>query len=412
MTETETGFTVPRLRRLRYFHGQLLSARDLQREQSYLRAKAALPVRYLLGYGVVCGLLVESCGGPEERASDAGAAPDAGAKPGPEKHRQARITITPGLGVDACGEHVVVREPCEVDLWEALPPEERSSAGRECTTVWVGVAYDEEPVEPTRTVFTSGCSESADCEFGWTDERHRIVVTSRAPEPDRRCDLCADPAGGCGDCDHPVLWLARIDEIDWFRPVPEGRIDNAVRRPFGRRVPTVITGINWRHGHTYTIEEASALLGTHQEDGGLRVAFSGDVRTDGLRRGVVDIQVIEGGAGRNADSWFMGGRFEGLPDEEYVRDFRWRQTTREVLQDDDRVMITVRTAFLLDRCCRPVDGTHVGGRVPLIGGHDDYHDDDRPGSCPVPPGGTGPWTSGTGAGGDIFESWFFVREDR
>jgi hypothetical protein len=28
----------------------------------------------------------------------------------------------------------------------------------------------------------------------------------------------------------------------------------------------------------------------------------------------------------------------------------------------------------------------------------------------VPPGGIGPWTSGTGAGGDVFESWFFVKE--
>ena len=115
---------------------------------------------------------------------------------------------------------------------------------------------------------------------------------------------------------------------------------------------------------------------------GLAVHFSDGVRVDSLVPGVVDIQVIEGGAGRNADSWFMGGEFAGLPDTEFTSDFRYRQTTRETLQIDDRVLITVRTAFLLDHCGRPVDGTHVGGRMP----------------------------TGNGVGGDVFESWFFVRE--
>ena len=61
-TPTQTGhseFDVPPLRRLRYFHGQLLSARDFQREQEYFREKLKLRMRSLLGYGVVCGLLVE-----------------------------------------------------------------------------------------------------------------------------------------------------------------------------------------------------------------------------------------------------------------------------------------------------------------------------------------------------------------
>jgi hypothetical protein len=397
-----TDFTVPELRRLRYFHGQLLGARDFQREQSYLREKIALPVRYLLGYGVVCGLHVH---GAEHRHDEAAPAHDEGGG-GP---RRARVRLTSGLGIDACGEDVVVRHDCEIDLWQALPPAERGGDGADVTTVWVGVAYDEEPVEPTRTVFTSGCSDTSDCEFGWTDERHRVVVTSGEPEPDRRCDLCGDPPGGCGDCAHPVLWLARIDNIDWSAPIGRDQIDQSVRRPFGRRVSTVITGINWLHGHTYTVDEAAALLGTHDESGGLRVRFSDDVRTEGLRRGVVDIQVIEGGAGRNADTWFMGGQFAGVPDTEFVREFRYRQTTREVLQDDDRVMITIRCAFLLDRCCYPVDGTHVGGKVPLIDPPRDHHPE---GPCATPPGGVGPWTSGTGASGDVFESWFFVKDER
>src|SRR5262250_3897778 len=57
-TET-TQFDAPAFRRLRYFHGQMLTARDFQLEQEYFREKLKLRVRCLLGYGVVCGLFVE-----------------------------------------------------------------------------------------------------------------------------------------------------------------------------------------------------------------------------------------------------------------------------------------------------------------------------------------------------------------
>ncbi|MDW6066217.1 hypothetical protein SAZ11_61150 [Streptomyces sp. FXJ1.4098] len=80
MTETETSrteeFDAPPLRRLRYFHGQMLGARDFQREQDYHREKLRLRMRCLLGYGVVCGLHVE----PAPRDED-DCPPDATAPP-------------------------------------------------------------------------------------------------------------------------------------------------------------------------------------------------------------------------------------------------------------------------------------------------------------------------------------------
>jgi hypothetical protein len=405
MTETRTRFDTPELHRLRYFHGQLLGAGDFQGEQEYLRDKLKLHVRCLLGYGVVCGLHVEG-----EAGDYADAAPDTESTAGHDRPRRARVRITSGLAIDVDGNDVVVRDSCDVNLWEALPPDERHT-DEPPRRVWVGVAYHERAVRPTRTVFTSDCGDTSDCQFGWTREAFRIVVTAQPPEPDPRCDTCCDPCcdGHDNGCAHTVVWLARIDDIDWYRPVRPEEIQMRIRRLFGRRVPTVITGINWIHGHTYTVREAQEILGTYNPNGGLRLRFSHEIRTDSLQRGVVDIQVIEGGAGRNASSWFMGGRFEGVPDDEYTRELRYRQTTREVLQDDDRVLITVRTAFLLDRCCRPVDGTHVGGRVPLLDHRPD--ETDRSG-CVVPWWGYPPWTSGSGAGGDAFESWFFVREDQ
>ena len=416
MTETQTetaGFDTPPLRRLRYFHGQMLGARDFQREQDYFREKLKLRMRCLLGYGVVCGLHVEPArhhdehppgksDEPEVSTSDASVEEDVSTE-GHSRPRKAVVKLTPGLGVDCDGNEVVVRGGCTIDLWKALSADERDNG-----TVWIGVEYSERPVEPTRAVYNDGCAEDSDCEFGWTEECYVVRVTGCEPPEDERCDTC------CSRCDHKVLWLARIDDVDFHEPVRERQIHQNIRRPFGRYVPTVITGVNWIHGHTYTVDEAKRLLGTQDENAGLVVEFSDDVRVDSLTPGVVEIQVIEGGAGRNASTWYMGGRF-GEPGEhdEFTRRFRYRQTTREVLQDGDRVLVSVRAAFILDRCCRPVDGTNVGGRVPAIGGsydaeHEHEHEHDR--GCELPPSGIGPWTSGTGAGGDVFESWFFVKE--
>jgi hypothetical protein len=421
-------------RRLRYFHGQMLTARDFQREQEYFREKLKLRMRCLLGYGVVCGLFVTPAdhddhhdGGHDDKSADEadkGGGHDNG-------HGAAKVRISSGLGVDCDGNELVVNGSCVVDLRDALPGDERTGGGDKTTTVWVGIEYNERAVEPTRTVFNSSCADTSDCEYGYTEETYVVRVTTHEPPKDERCETC------CSRCEHKVLWLARIDDVDFGRPVRDDQIHMEIRRPFGKRVPTVITGINWIHGHTYTVDEAKQLLGTQRDTGGLVVWFSDDVRVDTLKPGVVDVQVIEGGAGRNADTWYMGGRFEEPTGGEFTKRFRFRQTTRETLQDGDRVLVTVRAAFILDRCCRPVDGTNVGGKVPFVrrgreadaGGEwpdplaatESETPVENPGEtgattttggCAVPPSGIGPWTSGTGAGGDVFESWFFVTEGR
>jgi hypothetical protein len=382
----------------------MLGARDFQREQEYFREKLKLRMRCLLGYGVVCGLFVEpvrhhdeQSEKPEQSTASVESVESEEDSPERGRHRRAKVRLTSGLGVDCDGNEIVVRGECEIDLWKALPEDERDKK-----TVWVGIEYHERPVEPTRAVYNDACADTSDTEAGWTEECYVVRVTGCEPPVDERCDTC------CSRCHHKVLWLARIDDVDWHKPVREDRIHLNVRRPFGKHVPTVITGVNWIQGHTYTVDEAKKLLGTQDEDGGLVVRFSGDVRVDSLVPGVVEVQVIEGGAGRNASTWYMGGAFaEPTQDHGYTKEFRYRQTTREVLQDGDRVLVSVRAAFILDRCCRPVDGTNVGGRVPTIESCEPEYPDR---GCEVPPSGIGPWTSGTGAGGDVFESWFFVKE--
>jgi hypothetical protein len=417
--ETRTAeLDVPPFRRLRYFHGQLLSARDFQREQEYFREKLKLRMRCLLGYGVVCGLFVEPVEhdkdepGKDEPSTSTGEPAEQPAESeedsGETRHRKAKVRLTSGLGVDCDGNEIVVRHGCVIDLWDALPEDERDT-----DTVWIGVEYCERAVEPTRTVYNSSCADTSDCEFGWTDEGYVVRVTGRRPPEDERCDTC------CSRCEHKVLWLARIDDVRRHEPISARQIRMNVRRPFGRHVPTVVTGINWRHGHTYSLDEAKELLGTQKESGGLVVRFSDDVRVDSLQPGVVEIKVIEGGPGRSAGAWYMGAEYAepGENAGEFTQQLRYRQTTRESLQYGDQVVITVRTAFILDRCCRPVDGTHVGGKVPYLGGRrtegEEDYESETGGGCRVPPSGVGPWTSGTGTGsGDVFESWFFITEER
>ena len=409
-----TEFDVPLLRRLRYFTGQLLSARDFQREQDYFREKLKLRMRCILGYGVVCGLFIEPVehdkNGDKDKTTDADETTDekTGDTTTEPKPHKAKVRLTSGLGVDCDGNEIVVRNGCVIDLWAALPEDERDSR-----TVWVGIEYCERAVEPTRTVYNSSCADTSDCEFGWTDESYVVRVTGKRPPRDERCDTC------CTRCEHKVLWLARIDDVRFEQPVAANQIHMNIRRPFGKFVPTVITGVNWVHGRTYTLDEAKELLGTKKEDGGLVVHFSDDVRVDTLLPGVVEIKVIEGGPGRSAGSWYMGAEYAepGPNAGEFTKRLRYRQTTRESLQYGDQVMITVRTAFILDRCCRPVDGTNVGGKVPYIGGGPRTEGGEEPvadttGGCQVPPSGVGPWTSGTGHGGDVFESWIFITEER
>ena len=92
----------------------------------------------------------------------------------------------------------------------------------------------------------------------------------------------------------------------------------------------------------------------------------------------------------------------------------YRDRTDLTLEPGDRVIVNLRTEFILDECCRPVDGWNVGGRVPLIREYAQHHhlrEREHEHECHIPPCGYGPWTSGLGMPGGRFESWFFIRED-
>src|SRR5262249_53955294 len=160
--------------------------------------------------------------------------------------------------------------------------------------------------------------------------------------------------------------LARIENFHRGHPVKCEDIHTEVQHFLHTTTYqfSVIKDVNWVHGFTYTQDDAHRLLRS-----GLEVHFTKPVRKSTVQPGIADFWVVEGGDGRSAEIYNLEGTIEIDPVEEYVYKLVYRQKSKETLQDGDRLIFTLRTSFLLDHCCQPVDGEHIGGRVPYVGDH-------------------------------------------
>jgi hypothetical protein len=430
---------VPELMRLKYFYGQLLGVHDFQTEQNYFRDKLKLHNRCLHGYGTVCGLeVVPEPTEPEcephaqretlrlqgeltrleqeirqpEQSENTNAIQQLRAQledirrqlehrpqaTCAEQQKPTRIQITCGVALDCDGNELIVRYPLPVDLWQELSPDDRKRVKPEGQTIYVSLCYCPLPIEPVRPVLLDSCGTTSECVYGKVKDSIRVQVTVDPPKPDDRCETC------CTACADPCLLLARINS---FKPgdllVPE-QIENGVRRMIGLYPFATISGISWTHGAEYTADEAKSFL-----EYGIKIQFSRPVLTETITRGVVDLWVIEGGRGRRADIYNMDGDYVDVPTTRTTTWLKFRQTSRETLQEGDRVLVIVRTCFILDECCRPVDGNHIGGRVPILLEYKEYDHSQTSGACAHPPLSLGPWTSGNGTPGGTFESWFYIK---
>jgi hypothetical protein len=432
---------VREFRRLKYFYGQMLGVQDFQAEQDFFRDKLKLHNRCLHGYGVVCGLLVEPLPLPiecmsreEEEEKRLRAELDAllekkaaGGEADPvrieELRRQlgdfykqhckeeprTRVRIDCGVALDCGGNELIVRRAFPVDLLEQLSDADRRRVKEGADTLYLSLCYCEQPVDPVRPVVQDICGATPECAYGKLQDSIRVRVTVDPPPCDTRCETCCEP------CPEACLLLARIDCFCPGHPLRAHQIHNEVRRPLSLYPPTTITGISWRNGHHYTQEEAKDLMGTHRHGmsrgKGLEIRFSRPVLASTIHPGVIDTWVIEGGRGRSANIYHKAGEFVDKPHDGTVERIFYRDVTDETLEPGDRVLVILRTNFILDECCRPVDGEHVGGRVPLIREYaEKYNLHPHHGECHIPPKGYGPWTSGNGTPGGTFESWFHIRE--
>ncbi len=410
----------PAFDHLAYRYGQLLTPSHLQRAQQSVYDKLKLHNRCLHGWGVICGLEVGAVPMPEdcppepepheppEQTQQKGK-PYGHRGPAAEKHPEhgrwkepcdipkTEIWVECGMAVDCEGHDLVVRDRIKVDLYGAMSPADRKIVDDDRVhTLWVSLCYRSYGVDRVRTAYPNDCDGGTDAFYAFQREGVCVRVTVEEPEQRDLCETC------CTCCASDCVVLARLD--GYCRGHRPGEVDNSVRRPLSTYVPTVILGIGWHHGAVYSHDDVDDLLWHH----GLKVRFSRPVHADTITEGVCDVYIH---SRHNQDLWVLDGDIELGTEHSpgMVSSFVYRgdEHHQENIDARDRILFALRTDFILDHCCRPVDGNHVGGLVPALPG--DYPMPEsyrREIQCASWPHRLAPWTSGNQVPGSTFESWF------
>ncbi|NJD54989.1 MAG: hypothetical protein FIA94_01135 [Nitrospirae bacterium] len=152
------------LERLNYYHGQLLSASELQAEQDYFLARLRRHNRYLHGWGVVSGLAVSMASSSE-------------------------IVVEPGFAIDCLGNEIHVCKQSRLKVPSA--PELQ----------FVVVEYSETRISPVPVFLSAEDPAGEALAFTRILEGFRIDIVDIDPTTDHRGQGAGTP--GCG-CDHPV----------------------------------------------------------------------------------------------------------------------------------------------------------------------------------------------------------------
>lgn len=138
------------LERNRYYYGKLLTVRDFEREQDYIRSKNELNNRVLHGAGVVCGMGVT--------VSD-----------------DTTLLIESGMALDYSGREIVIDEP----LVRKLQMLEGYDKLRDRLDAYLCLAYREEAADPVNAV---GVDIESSRQYNITQESYRLYLTDEAPQ--------------------------------------------------------------------------------------------------------------------------------------------------------------------------------------------------------------------------------------
>jgi hypothetical protein len=175
---------VRRFERNHYYHGKMLSARDLADEQKYFNEKRWLINRAILGWGIVCGLDVSldpSC-----------------------------LVVEPGLALDCCGHEILVCERLTlsletfqralggdrpVDGAQGRPQTQYQGQTPPSSVRWVVcLEYKERCTEPVKPV--GGCSSKNGSEYNRIQDDYALTVREWDKAcPDNHDDVCCPVAG-------------------------------------------------------------------------------------------------------------------------------------------------------------------------------------------------------------------------
>jgi hypothetical protein len=193
LTHSNPGINLKVPERNRYFYGKLMDTYHFELEQEYFNAKRRLLNRLVTGFGVVCGLDVETvC-----------------------RDGQWWIIVKPGVAIDRCGREIIVPEEANSILRPPIPAYDRSKirnaswkrgeAGRhaycEDEYVHVVLCYHECESNPVPAL-ASDCLSPILCAPGSIHEKYKIEIRENfAPERKNSClDLIKD-----GRIDHDAL---------------------------------------------------------------------------------------------------------------------------------------------------------------------------------------------------------------
>ena len=168
------------LERNRYFYGKLLTVRDFDVEQRYMRSSAQLMNRLAFGAGVVCGLGVSESDG-------------------------STLLIESGMAIDYQGRMVVIEEP----LLRKLQMIEGQETIKGKDSAYLCMEYNETQIEPVNAV---GAASGESRQFNITREGARLFLT--AQEPDYRSLLEAS-----GKENVSVIYTS--DELSLVLAVPD-----------------------------------------------------------------------------------------------------------------------------------------------------------------------------------------------
>jgi hypothetical protein len=455
LTKPGICMPMPDFERLQFYYGRSLTVADLQTEQQYFLDKLRLHTRCFHGMGIVCGLGVTPVPPEEECESEddqrrreverelrkveaklatyaqeqrpeyefkALAAEQEKLRRDYERWRcdhdhykppPVHVRVDCGWAVDCGGRDLIVRTAQVVDLRGLLSREDRREIekvehGQYGTrpVVELTICYCEQQTYPSRPIVQDNCDLPQKCRYGRVREGYRFRASLTHQPPDTRCSNCCDP------CEADCVVLARVSwPVDG--PLGPADIDWGPRRDVSVYQSAVIDGISWVHGARYDAAAAKTVLGTehrgYSRTDGIELHFSKPVYAETLQPGIVDLWRVQAGKGLAGVISQIEGSYVDKPDSGLVDSFKFRDDSGETLNHGDRVLIQVRANFILDACCRPVDGEHVGGLVPQLAA---YKDAVEAKYLPTrPPCADRPrqWTSGNGRPGATFESWFFIE---
>ena len=380
----ESGSGTPATTRNRYFTGKPMTARDFADEQRFLIERHRLHNRLLHDWGIVCGLRVKHHRNPD--------------------CQDRWVVVEAGIAIDCCGREIILARDTTVRI-DGDDGSEQAAAQRRDTDPWeppedlvVYVRYAEELEECVPVLYREHGCDPTESEAGRVREVAELGMVPFADLPpgcwrqpggwedtpcQKGCDDDPWESGGCLEPHCPCgTWvpLARLTDTGCENDeLPRARFridDSGVWRisPRSQHL-TRITAINWPHGGEMPINQL-------QRDG-LRVRFDrrlaeagGDAT--GVNRFTFMVQYSES----QEDLSFVTPATDSPSFEPetctavfMVEDDLFR--ARRGFADSD-IYISLRCDFLLDCNGVPVDGDHIGGRLP----------------------------SGNGIAGGVFDSWF------